>query len=72
MMNNCTIRPGILSQKRLTPVHNLRNESFEQVPDRENYSWAAEQIRQFELMMEIEDMENDHTSFSIFRDNSVL
>ena len=72
MMNKSAVRPGILSRKRFTPVHNLRNESSENVPDRENLSWAAEQIRQFEVMMEIEDMENHRVSLSIFRDSSIL
>ncbi len=72
MTHSNPVRPGILSRKRITPVHNLRGEAFEKTPDRENLSWAAEQIRQFEVMMEIEDMENDRTCFSIFRDNTVL
>ena len=71
-MNNTKMRPGILSRKRLTPIHNLKAESYERKPDTEDYSWAAEQIRQFEVMMEIEDMENDRAGISLFCDNSML
>jgi hypothetical protein len=71
-MNNTKMRPGILSRKRLTPIHNLKAESYERKPDTEDYSWAAEQIMQFEVMMEIEDMENDRTGICLFRDNSML
>ena len=66
-MNNST-RPGILSRKRMTPVHNLKNEHAEAPAKSEDLSWAAEHLRQCEILMEIEDMENDRVSTCIFGD----
>ncbi|MCR5279164.1 MAG: hypothetical protein K6E19_06945 [Lachnospiraceae bacterium] len=71
-MSKTHLKPGIFSKKRHTPVHNLRSESFEVKPKQEDLSWAAEQLRQCEILMEIEDMENDRVSACIFSDCSVL
>ena len=71
-MNKSLVKPGILSEKRFTPVHNLRIESCERSPTAEDYSWVVEQLRQFEIMMEIEDMENDRAAIGIFTDRSIL
>ncbi len=71
-MSKSLFKPGIFGKKRHTPVHNLRKECFEKEPCKEELSWAAEQIRQFEIMMEIEDMENDRAGFCIFKDSTVL
>ena len=72
MMSKPKLKPGILSKKRLTPVHNLRSECFERLGRKEDYSWAVEQIRQFEAMLELEDMENDRAGIRIFGDAPLL
>ena len=71
-MSKSLVKPGILSVKRYTPVHNLRGESCERPPTKDDVSWAAEQLRQFQIMMEIEDMENDRAAAGIFTDHSIL
>lgn len=71
-MSKTHLKPGIFSKKRHTPVHNLRSENFEDKPKQEDLSWAAEHLRQCEILMEIEDMENDRVSTCIFSDCSVL
>ncbi len=71
-MSKTHLKPGILSKKRITPVHNLRSESFEKPARKEDYSWAMEQLRQFEVLMELEDMENDRAGIRIFGDRSGL
>ena len=72
MMSKHKLKPGILSKRRLTPVHNLRNECFERPGRKEDYCWALEQIRQFEAMLELEDMENDRAGSCIFGDAPML
>ena len=71
-MSKSLVKPGIFSGKRYTPVHNLRGENCERSPTTDDYSWAAEQLRQFEIMMELEDMENDRAAAGIFTDRSML
>ncbi len=71
-MSKSLVKPGIFSGKRYTPVHNLRGEHCERSPTTEDYSWAAEQLRQFEIMMELEDMENDRAVVGIFTDRSII
>ncbi len=71
-MSKSLVKPGILSVKRYTPVHNLRDESCERPPTKDDVSWAAEQLRQFQIMMEIEDMESDSAAAGIFTDRSIL
>ncbi len=66
-MSKSLTRPGILSQKRLIPVRDLKSEAYEKPPDTENYCKVAEQLRKFEVMMELEDMENDRNGMGLFR-----
>ena len=66
-MNKSVTRPGIFKKKRYTPVHNLRGDEQEvKKPQEYDLSWAADHLRQCELLMEIEDMENDRMDGAIF------
>ena len=71
-MSKHTLRPGILANRRITPVHNLMVECEERPVKHENLSWAANELLQFELMIELEDMENDRESKCVFDCFAVL
>ena len=58
-------RAGISERKRALPVRNLRNGADDKSAPRCDLSWAANELSQFEMMLELEDMENDRASAGI-------
>lgn len=59
-------RAGISDRERVLPVKNLRNGADEKSAPKTELSWAASELSTYEMMLELEDMENDRTGAGIF------
>ena len=60
------LRAGISKQGRALPVRNIRSGAAEKSATKADIQYVAEQLAQFALLIELEDMENDRAGDSVF------